>query len=363
MSVVSIDLRMHKSSGIGTYIVNVVPRVIEMCPDITFYLLGDLNQLLIYPWTQRDNVKIIDFQSPIYSVQEQIQLCRIIPKSNKLLWSPHYNIPLFYRGKLMVTIHDVFHIAMPQFVYKWYQRLYAKVMFTAVCRKANRIITVSDFTANELRRLTGDNKLLPLTSVHNGVDHSWYCTKEELSPHSIRYIVCVGNVKPHKNIPIVLKAFKKIADQIPHDLLIIGKKEDFITGDARVADAVTELQDRVHLLGVVPDDVLKSYVTHADVLVFPSLYEGFGLPPLEAMACGCPVLASSAASIPEVCGDAVLYFDPQDAEQLASRLLELLQNNELRADLSAKGKLRSVLFDWRKCSTATATIIREALSE
>lgn len=361
MTVVIIDLRMLNASGIGTYLSNVVPRVIAASPDINFTLLGKSGTLHKLNWAHGKNINIVDYDAPIYSIVEQLKILSKIPKDTSLLWSPHYNIPLFYRGRLLVTVHDVFHLAMPQYVGGLHKRLYAKGMFAAVKQKADKIICVSEFTKRELVRLVGvdPNKI---RVIYNGVDKSWFGIKANRCPHEKPYLLFVGNVKPHKNLVLLLEAFESIMAGIPQDLIIVGKKEGFIIGDKIVQEKAVKLGDRVHFTGYVNDEVLKQYYAHAEALVFPSLYEGFGLPPLEAMACGCPVISSNVVSLPEVCGDAVIYCDPYRPDDIAKKILFLTANLSLQSELREKGIQRAKQFTWDKCAEETATIIKELIN-
>lgn len=353
---ITIDLRLINASGMGTYLRNIIPTVIETFGDSKFNLIGNAEELQQFPWTARNNINLIDCKSPIYSIREQLEMIRKIPKDTTLFWSPHYNIPLLYRGKLLVTVYDVFHLAMPHLVGGMHKRLYAKLMFNAVCRKADAIITISHFTKQELNRLVGckNQKIYP---IHLGVAESWFSIKPTTNPHSKPYLLYVGNVKPHKNLSNLVKAFELIYRNIPHDLVIIGKKEGFITGDSETISLASKLGDRVYFTGHVNDEALKQYIVHADALIFPSFYEGFGLPPLEAMAAGCPVIVSEAASLPEVCGNAVLYCNPYRYEDIAGKIMEILNNESLRNELRSKGIAHARKFSWEKCCIETCNVI------
>lgn len=356
MTVISIDIRMIHASGIGTYIGNLVPRVIEKFPEIHFHLLGNSSELKNFSWANSRNVTIIECNSRIYSLKEQVELIRKIPKDSCLFWSPHYNIPLLYSGKLLVTVHDVFHLAMPQYVGGLHKRLYAKAMFGVLRRKASAIVCVSHFTAQELQKFTGTNSD-KIFEVHNGVNAGGIIIESLTKPLNRSYLLYVGNVKPHKNLMGLLNAFELIMNKIPHDLVVVGKKDGFITGDREVMNKASRLVDRVHFTGVVTENVLQQYYAHAEALVFPSFYEGFGLPPLEAMALGCPVIVSDAASLPEVCGDAALYCDPYNSVDIAEKILCLISDPGLQTELRRKGIEQIRQYSWEKCIVKTCKII------
>lgn len=351
---------MLYASGIGTYLQNLVPRIVAAHPEIRFHLLGDISEISSYDWAHFGNVALVDCQAPIYSVAEQLAVVRKIPRETTLFWSPHYNIPLLYRGRLLVTVHDVFHLAMPEYVDGFHRRLYARGMFAALRRKANAILCDSEFTQDELRRLTGRDAQ-KLYTIHLGLDHSLFQVQRDCNPHLRPYLLFVGNVKPHKNLKTLLNAFKLIENQIPHDLVIVGKKEGFITGDKSVVAEAVSLGDRVKFTGYVEDNLLRQYYVHADALVLPSLYEGFGLPPLEAMACGCPAIVSRATSLPEVCGDAALYCDPRSAKDIAEKIRRLVRDPSLREDLQKRGPEQASRFRWERCAEQTFDVIERML--
>ena len=313
---ITIDARMINASGIGTVIRNILKRIIYLEHEWQFNILGDEKELNCFDFLKEKNVSIIDCKAPIYSIKEQFKLIQCIPKTTDVFWSPHYNIPIFYNGKLIVTVHDVFHLAMPQFVQGIHKKIYAKFMFNRVKKQADQVITVSQFTADELHRIVGVPKE-KINVIYNGIDEDWFNIKLDKPVHNKPYILYVGNVKPHKNLITLIKAFSEVKDKIEQDLIIVGKKDGFITGDNKLSKFVNNNEDRIIFTGYIEDNLLKQYYKQADIFVFPSLYEGFGLPPLEALAAGSKrVICSNAAAIPEICGDMVDYFAPWDVEKL-----------------------------------------------
>lgn len=365
MNRIFVDCRLLFSSGIGTYVRNVLPAVAEICErDRTIEwtaLCKSTDQLackeLFGPGTK---VETLPCEAGIYGLQEQWAMAKAARKAD-LVWSPHYNIPVLWPGKLLVTVHDTFHLSMPQFVQGLHRRAYAKLMFHWLAHKATRVICVSQFTAAELVKHV---HVAPqrVRVVPNGVASSWFTFRGESSYVTRPYFLYVGNIKPHKNLARLLEAYASIRDVVPHDLLVIGKKEGFITGDAAVCKSAEAFGERVVFTGEVSDQQLKSYVKHAAALVFPSLYEGFGLPPLEAMAAECPVLVSNVASLPEVCGDGALYCDPRNSRDIAEKMLCLVKDQALRDRLKQLGRERARQFTWERAATNTAAVLQEALA-
>jgi glycosyltransferase involved in cell wall biosynthesis len=358
---ITVDARLIGASGIGTYLSELLPRIISARPGFRFALLGPASILGGLPWTRAANVRIVDLTVPIYSVREQITLPWVIPAGTAAVWSPHYNIPLGWMGRLVVTVHDLAHLALPEFVGGAHRRAYARFMFRQVARRADAIITVSDFTRTEFDRLVGTPRVKPEV-IHSGVDSSWFEIPPSASLHSRPYLLYVGNVKPHKNLARLLEAFAQLSSRIQCDLLILGKNEGFLTEDPRARDEASRLAPRVQLLGALPEERLRQYVSHAEALVLPSLYEGFGLPPLEAMACGCPAIVSRVASLPEVCGDAAVYFNPFDPPSIADAILRVLEEPGLRDTLRCRGLERARRFTWESSAERTLTILEKALA-
>ena len=350
---------MLRHAGIGTYIRNVVPRVVEAHPDWRFTLLGPRDSVADWSVSSAANVTFVPCRSRIYTLSEQLEIPIRLPRVD-LFWSPHYNIPILSRAPLVVTVHDVGHLALPE-TYGGRGGLklqYARRMFDAVRRRAREVIFDSEFSHTEFTRYVGEPRRA--TTIHLGVGADWFEPISGPAPHSRPYIVFVGSAKPHKNLGTLLRAFERLRDTVPHDLIIIGG-QDQRTVDTPALAIAARLGDRVRTVSDADDDLLKRFVANAAALVLPSLYEGFGLPPLEAMAAGCPTIVSTAASLIEVCGDAPLYCDPTDPEDMARQIARLLGDPALRARLIKAGRARAAQFDWDVCASRSASVLERAL--
>ncbi|AKD53614.1 glycosyltransferase family 4 protein [Spirosoma radiotolerans] len=353
-----VDARMILNSGIGIYIENFV-KGLANTGKYSIVLLGSEKELSSV-FDNNHYYKIIDIDVPIYSILEQLYLPFVVPKCD-IFWSPHYNIPLLpiRAKKRLVTIHDTYHITFGNTLGP-FKRLYAKLMLKIAVALSDIVFTVSEFSRSEIYRHVNTKK--NIISIYNGIDlnkfsinnnsHIVYKVREKLSlPH--KYILFVGNVKPNKNIVRLLLAFKKlISKDFNYCLVIVGKKEGFINGDEEVFDLLKNdeiLSSRVTFTGYVDIMDLPILYQSAAVLAFPSIYEGFGLPPLEAMACGCPVIVSSTSSLPEVCGEkAALYINPLEVDSIADGLQSVLLNENIRKQLILEGSLRCKEFSWSK---------------
>jgi glycosyltransferase involved in cell wall biosynthesis len=350
---------MAGDSGIGTYISNLLPRVVRQRPDWRFTILGRPSQLSVLAGAS--NVEIRTCESRIYTLTEQIEIAAKCPRGSDVFWSPNYNIPLAYRGPLIVTIHDVAHLAVPEFAKGAAKQVYARTMFSAVRRRARTILFDTAFSRREFTRLVGE-PIAASTVVYLGVDESWRCARELPPPRERPYIVYVGNVKPHKNLGVLIQSFSRIHESIPHDLVIIGRRDGLRTADRSIDEAASALGGRVEFTGEVPFPRLQAYVAHASLLVAPSLYEGFGFPPLEAMAAGVPSLVSRIETHHEVCGDAVAYCDPREAADVARGIVGLLGDESCRRMLVERGARRVATFTWERCTEATVAAIEQGLS-
>jgi glycosyltransferase involved in cell wall biosynthesis len=360
MKSITIDARQIGNSGIGTYISNLIPYVIEHFQNLKIYILVDPKYINYYSSQifKRENVTLIECKSKMYSLKEQFEILIKIPKDTDIFWSPHYVVPVFYSKKILVTIHDVFHLVAPE---SFLKSLYSKVMFYNVTSRASKIITDSNFSKQEIIRFTPAKPEL-INVIYLGTDNTRTSRHVNSELSNSPYIVFIGNVKPNKNLLRLMKAFKKLINVIPHRLLIVGKKEGLLSLDTEVFDYASELGDRVEFTGFIDNLKLEEVLRHAKALVFPSIYEGFGLPPLEAMSHGCPVAVSSAASIPEICGDSAVYFDPYDIDEIADAINQLVTNHELSKSLAEKGYEKVKEFSWSTCAKKTCTVIEDLLN-
>jgi glycosyltransferase involved in cell wall biosynthesis len=363
---IAVDARMLHASGIGTYLQHILPAI---CSAYNTVLLGDVQQLKGY------KAKVIPFEAPIYSVREIIVLPRLIPPC-RVFWSPHFNVPLS-TGKaevLITTIHDVFHLAFYRTL-SLKQKMYARLFYNLAVRKSSRVITVSEFSKRELLRYV-QNTPEKIQVIHNGVTQQEFAKPYTLSEaDSIRakyslpndYLLYVGNVKPHKNLVKLVTALENMPQTDKElYLVIVGKKDGFITGDNQLSallDASPLLRRRIVFTGFVAGEDLPFIYQQARLFLFPSLYEGFGLPPLEAMAAGTLTLASNLASIPEICQDGALYFDPNDENSIRETIVHALQLSATALD-AQKQTAKSVAnkYTWEASIRKHISLFNEYLS-
>ena len=364
----ALDARMIRHSGIGVYIRNLIPYL-NQAFDLS--LIGDSVALESF------NCKIIDCKTPVYSPLELYKIALLAGKTD-IFWTPHFNYPLWpVNAKLkLATVYDMYHLAhfdklsLPQ-------KLYAKLVIDHTLRMVDKVFTISEFTKNEIVKYFPNVEPQKMEVIHIGVDTDFF--RQELDNSKIeilkskyhlpdKYLLFVGNLKHNKNAIALVKAMHALETRkqlYNHKLVITGKKDGFRIGDNEVVDYIIthKLEHLVHFTGFVDDLDLPVLYSAASVFVFPSIYEGFGLPPLEAIACGCPVVCSNMASMPEVCGESVFYFDPQKEESLVSILADLINNEELKRSKATVAKQWIKQYDWSMTAEKHIRLINDAYSK
>ncbi len=352
-----IDARMLLSSGIGTYLRSLLPFIAKS----SFRLRLIVNKTLVeqLPWLSRFSLEILE--APIYSFTEQLQLPALVGHCD-LFWSPHYNIPLLRlrARKRLVTIHDVNHLVFRKNL-SLAQRFYAHVVMRQAVKRSAHVITNSEFSKKELCKYI-HAPADKITAMHLGVDVKRFFIEDDGRGAEIKkryrlpdkYFLFVGNLKPHKNLAGLIRAYRIAGDQLKDfPLMVVGKKEGFLQADSESQQLIEQfaLHGEIRFLDFVPEEDLPSLYRLATATIFPSLYEGFGLPAIEAMSAGSPLAVSNVASLPEVCGDAALYFDPHQPEDIARMLIQLATHPQLLLTLKEKGIAHSQKFCWEKCAS------------
>jgi glycosyltransferase involved in cell wall biosynthesis len=345
MRELTIDARLL-STGIGSYTFNLISRL-KGCGDLYLRALTvAANQGRLQPFCDRVDV----VNAAIYSAHEQFSI-PMATRQTMLLHVPHYNVPLAYMGVRLVTIHDLTHILDCTFRKTLKSRLYGKPMLRFAARSADHIFTVSEYSKMQIVRHL-DVPPEKVTVTYNGVGKQ-FCSVGCEDPEVVRqrftipgkFILFVGNLKPHKNVPTLLRAFAKVRDTLELHLVIIGDDASGRPALQRLA-AELAIQGSVNFIRSVQQQDLPSLYSAASLVVMPSFEEGFGLPVIEAMACGTPVVCSNAASLPEVAGDAACMFDPHDDDSLADAIQRVLGSESMQADMRQKGIKQATKFSW-----------------
>jgi glycosyltransferase involved in cell wall biosynthesis len=359
-NILAIDARWLMT-GIGRYTLNLLRHLRPITDD--FYLRAltySQNADTVAPYS--DEVCVVS--SAIYTLREQWEI-PFAAASRGLLHVPHYNAPLLHRGPLVVTIADVTHLVDAHHKRKLMKRLYAEVMLRSVSARADHIFTVSEYSKGRICECLGV-KPEKISVVYNGVGSEFRIAEQSSAPAMGEkisridgpYLLYVGNLKDHKNVGGLLRAFALLRGRnVDLKLVMIG-------GDGRgyqqVQETIANLGLSAHVLlrWSVPESELIEAYRGATMLVLPSFEEGFGLPVLEAMACGTPVACSATASLPEIGGDAVAYFDPHDVESIAESMARVFYSADLQQTLRTNGLLRAQQFSWQQSARQHCAVYR-----
>lgn len=284
---------------------------------------------------------------------EQLELCRT--SFDGVLVGLANTGPICHPRQL-VTIHDASVFANPENFSLAFRSWY-RVLIPWLGRRAKKILTVSKFSKSELIRYCNIPEA-KIEVVYNGADH---IIREPADPHfllnkNIRpgsYFLCVATSSPNKNIGLVMDTLQ-LLDDVDLDLVTVGGVNPTVFSEGRISR-----NRQVHELGYVSDSQLRALYENALCFVFPSFYEGFGIPPLEAMACGCPVIVAKTSALPESCGKAALYCDPRSPRDLAAKLRSILENEQLRDRLRRAGHAQAAQFTWETCARNLYAAVQE----
>jgi glycosyltransferase involved in cell wall biosynthesis len=301
--------------------------------------------------------------------EQLIQPFELLKENIDLLHSMAYALPLACPARSVVTVHDLSFLLFPQ-AFNRAKRLYLTAATRQAVRQADAVIAVSASTRRDVVRLLGvpEEKV---AVVPNGIDETFRpiadrgrleARRQErsLPEHNI---LSVGTLEPRKNAETLIRAYAQLkrVSAIPHKLILAGGLGWRYEGLFALVEELG-LQGDVLFPGFIPYDELPLWYNVADLFVYPSLYEGFGLPPLEAMACGVPVIASHASSLPEVVGDAGFLVDPLDVEGLAEAMARVLGDGALRAEMRKRGLARAGQFSWLEAARGTARVYDRVLN-
>jgi glycosyltransferase involved in cell wall biosynthesis len=370
---IAIDARRIRDFGIGTYIRSLVQALSEIDRENRYTLIGsagDVRTMAGLP---------ANFQSVAYNRRDvdaldhvafPMLLRRIAPDLTHI---PLNRVPLLLRRPYVVTIHDMANLLFEQGRSGLRMQL-RRYRFRQGLLRARRVIAVSEATRRDVQNLMGVRPER-IRRVYNAPDAEFFHGEHSEGEHQrileryqIQYpfLLYAGNVRVHKNVPRLVEAFAVLRAQLAehpvyHDLrlVLIG---DTISLNPAIRQAVmkSRMEPLVRFLGFVPFETLRCFYESAAAFVFPSRYEGFGLPPLEAMACGTPVVTSSVSSLPEVVGDAAEFVNPENVFDIARGVREVLLNAPRREELIRRGHAQAARFNWERTAREVLEIYREA---
>jgi glycosyltransferase involved in cell wall biosynthesis len=309
---------------------------------------------------------------PLRIIWEQLILPWQVRKNQlDLLHGVGYIVPLIFSCPSAVTIYDIGHIRFSQ-MFPPIEQMAWRTLVPRSARKASAILTISSSARDDIADAykVDPHKIFvtPLAadgSFHPNVDGSQLINVKKRYMIDQRYILSVNQIKPNKNLEGLIRAFAKASKKLDleYQLVLVGRVRDndyYSLLSALVTDL--GIKQKVIFTGHVPDEDLPKLYSAADLFIFPSFYEGFGIPAIEAMACGVPVILSNAPALPEVGGNAALYFDPNNVDQIAQSIYTVLSDDDLKVDLAAKSQIRAREFSWEKTARDTLDVY-QAIAE
>jgi len=373
---VAIDIRRMGDFGLGTYTRNIVRALARLDSDINYLLIGrarlyeELGKLPAH-------FELLDYAAEPGSFRTHLHLpAALAQRGVDILHMPWFYAPVVVPCRMVITVHDLTELmyardAVGGAILQAGRRHFAR----RALLHCSRIISVSQAAQRELARVFGipESKI---EVIYNALDerfHSEPYPRDDaqiLERHAIHYpfVLYAGNIRPHKNLPRLIEAFSVAKAELRGNpefdhlkLLVIGD-ELAQHPDLRRAVVRTRVREDVRFLGFVPHPVLRVLYKHARAFLFPSLYEGFGLPPLEAMAHGTPVLTSNVSSLPEVFGDSALLVNPEKVFEIARGIRQILTDQELRARLVQAGHERVKLYSWDRAARQVEDVYRAVLT-
>lgn len=360
-----------KRTGVQRAAYNMIKTLVEVDRDNEYVIFTGYEQVGNEDWDY-PNVTVVgddlrsseSFRNHLW---EQFRLPRLAREYKiDILHSPANVAPLFYRGKSIIHIHDLCFVVNPQWYSFSFRTLY-NLIIPRLAKRATKVITNSNNSKNDLLQYFG----LPaekVSLVYWAVDETFSLppTPRELQKDErlgdllrSQYILYVGSLEPRKNINILIEAFEDLRVQHPElqtKLILIGGESPLF---ATVRLKAKRFGEDVLFKGFVPDDELKQYYRHASLVAYPSLYEGFGLPPLEAMASGAPVVTSYTSSIPEVVGRAAIMVNPTERGQLVAAMYRVLSDGELAQALRVAGRDQVARFNWYRVARGILSVYYE----
>jgi glycosyltransferase involved in cell wall biosynthesis len=355
---IAIDARAWDWTGVGRYIRNLLGSLMAADAENHYIvLIGKKNapsfERAAAGWVRQPKVQIVDDR--YYSLAEQTIFWKQVEGiPADIFHFTHFNVPLAFSRPYIVTIHDVTRFIFPgQKQTGFWQQVAYEAVFARAVSKARAVICMSRTTEEELRHLPVK---LPanVRTIYQGIDDIFFEPIAALNVQKIRmlvdtkqsYVLSVGVWMNHKNVERMLRAFAAVRQQRPElKLVITGRPKPGYINVVKMAQEMN-IADSIIFPGFVPHRLLPALYASSAVFLFPSLYEGFGLPPLEAAACGAPVVAANVASIPEVMGSAALYVNPEDTADIARGILQVLGNKELAGRLVKQGHAQAEKFRW-----------------
>lgn len=356
-----LDTRLIAHTGIGTYIRTVFAALADVGGDYQYVAITN-PALPTLP-----GIPAVSVRGHPLGIGAQLLPWELRGLRVDLLHIPHFTAPLTWPGRFMLTIHDLIPLAIPQTIRSPFRRIGATLWTRLAAHRADMIIADSEFGRREIERWFGirGNRLAVVPAAvapeFRPPDDPSAVDTFRRTLGIDRYVLCMGRDKPHKNLGRLIRALGLVRKRLRAHLVIIGL--DAPTPDLAAEITTAGVRDVVHFVGHVPADALPLYYQAAAVVVLPSLYEGFGLPALEGMACGTPVVAADRAAIPEVVADAALLVDPEDESAMGEGMVRAIEDGQLRERLHDRGLARARMFTPHAAASRLLSVYRRVFHE
>jgi glycosyltransferase involved in cell wall biosynthesis len=346
----------QQEGGVKVYTKKLLPLLLTEGSRHRYVLIYQ-NPKLIGTYARYPNVEEVAAGMPGTVTWDQIAVPWIARKKKiELIFNPKFTVPFFSRAKTMFVLHGSEWFEIPEH-FKKYDQFYFNLFVPLYCRRASAFIAVSHAVKKDVVAHTGVDagKVFP---IHNGFDPALFApVRDPVRLAAVRekyqlpekFILWCGQIESRKNVARLLRAFALIKDRVPHQLVIAGEQRWSTDAELKVIREL-RLEDRVCFPGWIQHTELATVYSLADLFAFPSLYEGFGIPLIEAMACGCPILTANTCAPPEVLDGSGYLVDPLRVEDIAAGMLKVLSEPELRRVMIERGIERARAFSWEKCA-------------
>ncbi|MCK9554462.1 glycosyltransferase family 4 protein [bacterium] len=356
-------------AGNNTYTINLVNNLLKLYPRHKWIIyISPAGKTLIT--NNNSNVKLITLKSKSPLRRYLFEMPKSLRKEKPDVLHIQYHGPFFHNCPTVLTVHDISYEIFPRY-FTLPERLRLHFSVPYFIKKANSVITVSEYSRKDMikKYKIEENKI---KTVYNGIDHDFYT--EKTSPEDTKllteagikkpFLLSVGSLQPRKNIEGILLALKKIYKSLPELRWIITGPEGWLSGGIhKTFKENPELHSIINFTGYVRPEMLRALYRNALAMIYAPFYEGFGLPVLEAMACGAPVITSNVTSLPEVAGNAALLVNPNNIGEIAESIKKVWLSEKLRREMSQKGMDRARNFSWQKAAEETFSILESAVKK
>jgi alpha-1,3-rhamnosyl/mannosyltransferase len=363
--ILAFDAHAH-ATGIGRYTEQLLAGLRTSLPEVEIWCVAHPEHgLKLAAYADR----FIPSSAAMYSIAAQATIPSLV-RGATLLHCPHYDVPVLYPDPMSVTIHDVTHLLDPGFRNTLKARVFARSLLKLAVTKARRIITISQYSKRMILEHLGGSEG-KISVIHRYASPIFAPLPRQVAKETVKrelglsqsYFLFVGSPKPHKNLPVLFEAFAQLRSRQHRivDLVVIGQDKK---NEPALRSLAVQLgiERSVHWISWVSDEILRACYVAAEATILPSRQEGFGLPVIESMACGTPVICADAASLPEVAGGCSLLFDPPNPEDCSAQMSKILESPELRDELREKGLKRARQFDAARAVAEHTRLFSELLA-